>query len=581
MASVSKSKNGRSSKSLLDTVIDELNAEYGRTSTDEQVDAGTIQNQRDFLSNYRGLYKLPCGGQYYDDGVSGTIPLGERPEGRRLLEDARAGKFKVLLVYRLDRLGRNLKSLLDALEELDACGVTIRSATEPFDTATPIGRFMFQLLGSMAELEKATINERMSLGRDRVAGQGKYTGGPIPFGYDLDDERRLVPSARIVEQFGITEAELVRDIFSRIADGGSTMAAECRRLNSAGVPRVIRYGGKRARTIDRASWSHTALTTIVHNPLYRGDDAVASRYGDVARPTEALVDGDVYERAQTATLAARRLSSRPEDRTYHLRGLVRCGRCGQAYVGGTRGSNRDIRLYRCRGQVGAVTEATAAHGRCQAAVVDATRLEAAVWGEVRAFVEHPDEYIAEAQRQLRERLADASQNDAQRQALARDLAGKEQERERVLSMFRRGRITSAEAERELDAVRAEAAELREMVDALRMRAELAAASEAYLADVGAALVRMRGKVEEIERTDNWQQRRELIELLAPKIVVETEFLGLAKVRQRKRASVRVTLAHHDQNASVPVTKSRDVDCAHFSDQMQPLVIERELVLAGR
>ena len=120
MPSVPKSKNGRSSKSLLDAATDALYAEYGRTSTDEQVDAGTIQNQRDFLSNYRDLYKLPCAGQYYDDGVSGMVPLGERPEGRRLLEDARAGKFKVLLVYRLDRLGRNLKSLLDALEELDA-----------------------------------------------------------------------------------------------------------------------------------------------------------------------------------------------------------------------------------------------------------------------------------------------------------------------------------------------------------------------------------------------------------------------------------------------------------------------------
>jgi site-specific DNA recombinase len=530
-------------------------------STEDQAERQTVAAQTEFLRRYCDLHSLPVAGIYVDDGISGATPLEDRPEGRRLLGDAEAGAFTVVLVYRLDRLGRSLKSLLDAHDRLERLGVSIRSGTEPFDTASPIGRFLFSLLASMAELERATINERMTGGRDRVARQGQYTGGPIPFGYDLDEARRLVPSSRIVEQLSITEAELVRDIFSRIADGDSTMAAECRRLNSAGVPRVIRYGGRRQRTIDRAGWSHTALTTILHNPLYRGADIVASRNGDVSRPTEALVGPAVWGRAQQAALAARRMSSRPDDRTYHLRGLVRCGLCNQAYVGGTRGSNRDIRLYRCRGQVGAVTEAMAAHGRCQAVVVDANRLEAAVWGEVRAFIEHPGPYIEQAQRELRARMSDASQNETRRQALARELAGKEQERERVLSLFRRGRITSAEAERELDAVATESAQLREMLDAMRVRAEMAAASEGYLADVGAALAQMQGNLDQIERTDDWRARRELISLLAPSITVETQFLGLAKVRQRKQAVVKLALAFHAEYATVYVTPSCGTICS--------------------
>ena len=89
----------------------------------------------------------------------------------------------------------------------------------------------------MAELEKSTITERLTMGRDRVARKGQYTGGPIPFGYDLDADRCLVPSARLVTALGITEADLVRDIFGRVASGETTMNAECNRLTaSRGAP---------------------------------------------------------------------------------------------------------------------------------------------------------------------------------------------------------------------------------------------------------------------------------------------------------------------------------------------------------
>src|SRR5918995_3960064 len=81
---------------------------YLRVSSEEQRDRETIEIQREFLEQYRNLYELEVADVYEDDGVSGTIPLHERPEGRRLLEDAQEGKFETLLVYRLDRLGRSL-----------------------------------------------------------------------------------------------------------------------------------------------------------------------------------------------------------------------------------------------------------------------------------------------------------------------------------------------------------------------------------------------------------------------------------------------------------------------------------------
>ena len=82
---------------------------YMRVSTEDQADRGTIDAQRDFLRKFTSLYQLPVADEYTDDGVIGTLPLGERPEGQRLLQDAEAGRFSAVLVYRMTRLGRSIR----------------------------------------------------------------------------------------------------------------------------------------------------------------------------------------------------------------------------------------------------------------------------------------------------------------------------------------------------------------------------------------------------------------------------------------------------------------------------------------
>ena len=111
---------------------------YMRVSSEEQRDLGTIQTQSDSLTRHAAA----CGfevSEVYADGVSGTIPLHERPVGRRLLEDAKEGKFQSVFVYKLDRLGRTQLGILDAADRLERLGVALRSATEHYETATPQG----------------------------------------------------------------------------------------------------------------------------------------------------------------------------------------------------------------------------------------------------------------------------------------------------------------------------------------------------------------------------------------------------------------------------------------------------------
>lgn len=527
---------------------------YARVSTEDQAERQTIQSQLDFLRKYCDLHEIDVAGEYVDDGWSGALALEDRPEGRRLLDDAERGTFRVVLVYRLDRLGRSLKALLAAHERLERTSVAIRSATEPFDTTSPIGSFLFQLLGSLAQLERATITERTQLGRDRVARDGQYTGGPIPLGYDLDESNRFIRSKRVVPIMGITEAELVQGLFTRIASGESTLNRECGRLTALGVPRRQRYGGARGRVIERVSgWGLSSLGSIIHNPIYKGAGVVESRFGEVVRPAEPLVDHETWEGAQRALVRNRSLSKKNAKNEYLLRGLVKCGLCGLTFVGTT---TSGVRKYRCNANGGRANSRP--EGRCQAASIDADRLESLVWHEVRQFVENPGEAVEVARQQIRERLAASSKGEEQRKRLAAELAGKETERERILGLFRRGRITSDEAERELDSIAREAAQLRELLDSLRLQAQMAEAQETYLVDAGAMLARVRGRVDEIEAANDRAAKRELIELLAPRIVLQTDILGIAKVRQRKRATIHLTLAFQPENTVVSTMRSPGV-----------------------
>lgn len=100
--------------------------------------------------------------------------VGERPELRRLLSELRHGD--VLVVYKMDRVARSLKDLLNILDQLTLAGAAIRSLTEPLDTSGPIGIFMVQVLGAVAQLERSIIRERSVAGQIAAYKRGVLLG---------------------------------------------------------------------------------------------------------------------------------------------------------------------------------------------------------------------------------------------------------------------------------------------------------------------------------------------------------------------------------------------------------------------
>jgi DNA invertase Pin-like site-specific DNA recombinase len=152
----------------------------------------------------------PIGSRYDDGGYSGgTI---DRPDLQRLLEDIRAHKIDVIVVYKVDRLTRSLADFAKLVELFDTNDVSFVSVTQQFNTTTSMGRLTLNVLLSFAQFEREVTSERI---RDKIAAskrKGIWVGGNLPLGYKMEDGK-----IAIVEQ----EAELVRSIFERYLELGS------------------------------------------------------------------------------------------------------------------------------------------------------------------------------------------------------------------------------------------------------------------------------------------------------------------------------------------------------------------------
>ena len=147
---------------------------YARVSTLNGQDVGLQLDELRQVAGQRGWVLVE---EYVDEGVSGA--KASRPGLDRLLADAQRGRFDVVLVWKLDRLGRSLQHLLGVLDDLAGWGVGFASVRDAgIDTTTPAGRLMLQILGAFAEFEREMVRERVIAGVRRAQSAGKHCGRP-------------------------------------------------------------------------------------------------------------------------------------------------------------------------------------------------------------------------------------------------------------------------------------------------------------------------------------------------------------------------------------------------------------------
>ena len=173
---------------------------YARVSTLNGQDVGLQLEELRQVAGQRGWNLVE---EYVDEGVSGA--KASRPGLDRLLADAQRGRFDVVLVWKLDRLGRSLQHLLGVLDDLAGWGVGFASVRDAgIDTTTPAGRLMLQILGAFSEFERELVRERVIAGVRRAQAAGKHCGRPrVEFDLRpavalLEQGRSLKETARIL-----------------------------------------------------------------------------------------------------------------------------------------------------------------------------------------------------------------------------------------------------------------------------------------------------------------------------------------------------------------------------------------------
>jgi site-specific DNA recombinase len=502
---------------------------YLRVSTEEQRERQSIDTQREFGAKYTDLHELPVYRVYADDGVSGTIPMEKRPDGQQILEAARRGEFNQLLVYKLDRLGRDTRLILNAVAELEKCGVRVRSMTEEFDTATATGRLMLTMLSGFAAHERDQIRERSMAGTDRLARAGAWLGGIVPFGYRKegdDKEARIVVSDDEIPGVGISEAEVIRRIYRLAADERASCFRIADILNTLAVPcayardgRLLLRGKRRQRT--SGLWRPARVRNMLVNSTYMGRHEYGKRSKTerplIIRDVPSIVDEETWQKAQQTLKQNFVFGKRSTLHRYLLRGIAKCGLCGLTYIGThtVRPSGKVESYYLCNGKHGARGIYGAEGKRCPSRAVNGGFFEEAVWNDIEQFLRNPGDVAENLRKKITARAAKRTP-DFDKKSLEIALETKAAERARVVGLFRKGRIDEPALDSQLDEIETEERSLRARINAAKRfepAKELAA-----LATVEALLKTLCSK---LDQGVTWELKRQLVEVLVDGITIDT------------------------------------------------------------
>lgn len=300
---------------------------YTRKSTEEglDMDFNSLDAQREaaeaFITSQRheGWVVLP---ERYDDGgfTGGNM---ERPALKRLLTEVAAGKIDAIVVYKVDRLSRSLLDFSRIMETLDARACSFVSVTQQFNTTHSMGRLTLNILLSFAQFEREIIGERT---RDKMSAarkKGKWVGGSVILGYDLDREARKL----VVNE---DEARMVREIFTLYQHHRSVLAT-VEELNRRGVPRKS-WVARSGKMTGGGPWTKSNLTLLLRNPHYRGKVDYQGKIYDGEH--EPIINDATWAKTQALLEwnARKPSGARRVKFSGLLKGLLKCGSCGCSMI---------------------------------------------------------------------------------------------------------------------------------------------------------------------------------------------------------------------------------------------------------
>lgn len=299
---------------------------YIRVSTRYQVDKDSLIVQRRELIAYAEMVLGITDYVVFEDpGYSAKNT--DRPDYQRMMDRLRTGEFTHLLVWKIDRISRNLLDFASMYQELKDLGIAFVSKNEQFDTSNAVGEAMLKIILVFAELERQMTSERVTAVMLSRANNGQWNGGRIPYGYSYNKEEKL---------FSLDPEE--NRIYNKICDTYEqyqSVLYVVRHLNDLGV-----------RTRSGKEWTTTGVYKILTNPFYTGDylynvhkdgRGMDKRDSDewvrIENHHVPSISHERFDRIQFV-LKRNKRGGVPDGETYikkniHIfAGLLRCGKCG-------------------------------------------------------------------------------------------------------------------------------------------------------------------------------------------------------------------------------------------------------------
>ena len=373
-----------------------LIAVYGRVSTARQEEDGTIETQMRAVREHAQKHGYTIVKEYVDEGWSGSILA--RPQLDQLREDAGKKMWEAALIYDPDRLSRVYAHQALVRRELQDKNIEVLFVTTP-PTKNDTDELLFGVKGIFAKYEKAKIAERFRLGKLRKVKEGHVLVSEAPFGYTYIPGQEKVHGYYEVNE----EARIVKMIFGWVANNKMTIRGVVRKLQDLGI---------KPRKSKRGVWSPSTLGHILENTTYIGEAHYGKTYAVAPenpfnkekyrrnkktsrkiRPEEewiakiavpAIIDKDLFARAQKQIKANYELSKRNRKNDYLLSGKIRCS-CGKTRAGEGPQHGKHL-YYRCTDRVNSFPlPATCHEGGINARVADKL-----VWAKVSELMASPE-----------------------------------------------------------------------------------------------------------------------------------------------------------------------------------------------
>lgn len=248
--------------------------------------ANQVELCKEYVRNMYGEEYVDRCVVFEDEGFSGGNI--QRPAFRKMMADIRKHKFKAIVVYRLDRISRNISDFAALIGELNTLNVAFLSLRENFDNSSSMGRAMLYIVSVFSQLERETIAERIRDNMHELAKTGRWLGGNAPTGFRSEEVTKETVDGKVRKSFKLVpipkEDVIPKTIFDLYTETDSLTAVEAELLR------------RRVKTKQGKDFTRFAIKAILQNPVYMVADAYAYKYfkekeADVCFPKEAF-DGN-------------------------------------------------------------------------------------------------------------------------------------------------------------------------------------------------------------------------------------------------------------------------------------------------